>query len=387
MLFNLFVSAGVRDLLVRLFARRGVREVLVFLFVLLAAVPQFVITTRSGNRLHDMLPFAPAVLWPWTAAANIAVGQLNWVNAAALGGWTLAAYVFGRIQFERGLRFDSQEVSARGSATPLPRASWAEALYRLPGRVFGDPLGALIEKELRVLSRSARFRLVFLMGFSFGLLIWLPVTFGPSGRGDGWFARNYLALLSVYALILLSDVLFWNVFGFDRSAAQMYFISPVPLAIVFRAKNITAVLVIVVEVTLIALICAALRFPVHPQKLAEAYAVAVTLALYLMSAGNMSSAYNPRPVNPAKSFRSSTARQTQALLLLLLPVGLVPILLAYAARYAFGGELAFAAVLAIDFAFGLVAFRIATESAIEAAGARKESIITVLGGGEGPISG
>jgi len=32
---------------------------------------------------------------------------------------------------------------------------------------------------------------------------------------------NYLTFVSVYALLLLSDALFWNSFGFDRSAAQV----------------------------------------------------------------------------------------------------------------------------------------------------------------------
>ncbi len=41
-----------------------------------------------------------------------------------------------------------------------------------------------------MLARSPRFRLVFLMGFSFGLLIWLPLAFGNKNPGSVF----YLAL-------------------------------------------------------------------------------------------------------------------------------------------------------------------------------------------------
>jgi len=384
-LFNLFVSAGVRDLLVRLFARRGVREILVFLFVLMAAIPQLLITTGTGARLHHLLPFTAGGIWPWIAAAGLAQGHWTLPNALNLGGWTLLAYAFGRSQFERGLRFDANEASAYKPAKPQ-LAAWTEGLFRLPGRLLPDPLAVLIEKELRVLSRSSRFRLVFLMGFSFGLLIWLPLTFGKTAFAGSWLTRNYLAMVSVYALVLLSDVLFWNVFGFDRSAAQIYFLTPVKLETVLLAKNLAAVFVILVEVSLIALMCALLRFPVRLEKLLEAYLVALTVSSYFMAAGNLSSAYNPKPVNPSKSFRSNAGRHTQALLMLLLPVGMFPVLLAYAARYAFQSDAAFFGVLLVDLAFGVITLRIASGSAMRAARQRQETILTVLGGGEGPLA-
>ena len=69
--------------------------------------------------------------------------------------------------------------------------------------LLGDPLGALIEKEVRFLSRSPRFRLVFLMGFTFGLLIWLPVALGRQGVSQSFLSGNYLTVVSVYSLLLL----------------------------------------------------------------------------------------------------------------------------------------------------------------------------------------
>ena len=61
------------------------------------------------------------------------------------------------------------------------------------------------------------------MGFSFGLLIWTPIAFGRLSTERSFMSDNYLTMVSIYALLLLSDALFWNCFGFDRSAAQDLF--------------------------------------------------------------------------------------------------------------------------------------------------------------------
>ena len=44
------------------------------------------------------------------------------------------------------------------------------------------------------------------MGFSFGLLIWLPLAFRGGQESDGFFAQNYLTIVSAYALMLLGEV-------------------------------------------------------------------------------------------------------------------------------------------------------------------------------------
>lgn len=382
--FNLLVAAGMRDLMTRLFGRKLVRELMVFVFVIAAALPQLLLITGAGRRVREFTVPLPSLVWPWNATAELAQGHNNWTNIGALVAWTLAAYFFGRWQFERGLRFDAQE-SAASTAAPLAK-SRLEPFFRFPRLLFRDPIAALIEKELRFLSRSPRFRLVFLMGFSFGLLIWLPIAFGKLTSGNSWLAHNYLALVSSYALLLLSDVLFWNVFGFDRSAAQVYFLVPVRMNTVLAAKNIAALIYVVGEVTIIALVCLVFRFPVQPRNLLEAYAVALTISLFLMAIGNLSSTFNPKPTDPAKSFRQGAARQTQAALIFFYPITLFPAVLAYLARYAFESEWAFVGVLAFCCLLGVVLYRISMQSAVAAAERRKESIITVLSGGENPIS-
>jgi ABC-2 type transport system permease protein len=224
---------------------------------------------------------------------------------------------------------------------------------------------------------------VFIMGFSFGLLIWVPVT--RTGDSASFMSQNYLTLVSIYALLLLSDVLFWNAFGFDRSAIQIYFLVPVRLSQVLTAKNIASMFFVFLEITAIVLVCGVMRFPIGPGKLVEAYLVAAIVSVFLISIGNLTSVYNPRSMNPNKSFRSSAGGRTQALLVLLFPLAMLPVALAYLARYAFDSNVAFYSVLLFAAVLGGIFYTISMDSAVAAADRRKEQMIAALSRGEGPV--
>ena len=383
-IFNLLCSAGVRDLLVRLLARKRVREIVVFLFVLAAALPQVMILSGGHERVKNLFKGESSPLLPWTATAALAEGEFSWMSVAALLGWTAIAYFFGRWQFERGLTFDAGAAGARTTSS-TKRDSPIEWFYRLPNAVLPSPLAALVEKELRFLSRSARFRLVFLMGFSFGLLIWAPLAFGQAATSSSLLSQNYLSFVSVYALLLLSDALFWNCFGFDRSAAQVYFLVPFKLSTVFIGKNLAAVFFVFLEISAIALVCALLRLPISIVKVLEAAAVTFVVTLFLLSIGNLSSVYNPRSVNPTKSFRTAAGGRIQAVLMLTFPLALIPVFLAFLARYAFDTEWAFFAVLVFGGMLGGFVYSISMDSAVKAAEQRREQMIAALSKGAGPI--
>jgi ABC-2 type transport system permease protein len=384
-IFNLLCSASIRDLVVRTLARKHVREIVVFLFVVAAGLPQLLILRGSEHRLKWLFSGEPAWFLPWTACARLASGQFTVRSAAVLLSWTLAAFLFGRWQFERSLAFDF--AAAESTARTGRKTSRFEWLYQLPNAIFRDPLAALIEKELRFLSRAPRFRLVFLMGFSFGLLVWLPMAFGRNNGAHSLIADNYLTFVSVYALLLLSDALFWNCFGFDRSAAQIYFLAPFKMSTVLIGKNLAAASFVFLEIALVSLVCAVLRLPFSVLQVVEALAVTTVVTLLLLSVGNLSSFYNPRAVNPSKSLRQSSGGRVQALLILAFPVALLPVALAYLARYAFRSEWAFFGVLLVGAAIGGVVYALSLESAVKAAEQRREQIITALSGGEGPVSG
>jgi ABC-2 type transport system permease protein len=75
------------------------------------------------------------------------------------------------------------------------------------------------------------------------------------------------------------------------------------------------------------------------------------------------------------------------MLFLIYPIAFLPAGLAYLARYAFDTQTAFFAVLAVDAVIGLIVYRIALESAVEAAERLKEKMVASLSLGDGPITG
>src|SRR5206468_5575309 len=129
-----------------------------------------------------------------------------------------------------------------------------------------------------------------------------------------FFLQNYLTVVCAYSLMLMSEVCFWNAFGFDRSAAQFYFLAPVSFSRVLVSKNLTAVFFMVMEIGLVTTVCILLRMPMDSRRLLEAYAVAAVVMILLFSAGNLLSIHQARGVNPANSFRTNTAGRLQAML-------------------------------------------------------------------------
>ena len=384
---NLLLATGLRDLLGRMLARRRGREVAMIGFVLLAAAPQLFLVTGVPEMMRDWIPKFSFEWWPWDVTSRLAVARFRIGDLAALLFWTIAAAAFSWLQFQRGFRFDADEARASGDGDPASAtARWTDRFYRLPGLFLPDPLGALVEKELRFLSRAPRFRIVFLMGFSFGLLIWLPFTFRSGRDAQGFLASNYLTMVSVYALLLLGEVSFWNTFGFDRGAVQNYFVLPVKFTRVLVAKNITAAIFVFLEITIIAGVCFVLRMPLSFGKLGEAYAVTGVMTLLLLAVGNLGSIHYPRPVNPSHSWRSASAGRFQAFLMMLYPLVGIPVLLAYLARYAFQSQWAFLGVLAIGALLGVILYWVALDSAKEAADRHKEEMVTALSAGEGPVT-
>jgi ABC-2 type transport system permease protein len=217
----------------------------------------------------------------------------------------------------------------------------------------------------------------------------LPISLGRTQSSQSFVAANYLTAVSVYALLLLSESCFWNSFGFDRAAAQFYFLAPVPFSRVLIGKNLSALFFIGLEIAAITAVCGVLGMPLHPHRLAEAYGVAAVVTIFLLCAGNLMSIHQARGVNPTTQFRAGAAGRVQAMLLVIYPIALLPAGLAYLARYAFEAhpDLAFFGVLAFDAAVGMVLYRVALDSSVQAAERRKEEIIAALSSGDGPIAG
>ncbi len=383
-LFNLLLSAGLRNLLERLLSHKRFREILMIMLVTGAALPQLLVATHpAGRGMGRFFTGAPRLFWPWTAAAQGALGQEILLSGLILTGWTVAAFAFGRWQFARSLRYDAQATARPEKAGRA--LSRVEAFYRLPSLFLTDPLAAIVEKELRSLSRTPRFRMVFIMGFSFGLLVWLPITLG-GGHAASAVSDHYLTIVSVYALTLLGQVSYLNTFGFDRSAAQLYFSAPIPIARSFVGKNIAAALFILVEMLAVTLASLVLRIRVAPGAIAEAFAVTAIVGVYLLAIGNVSSVHFPRAMNPERVSHGGAASRMQALIFLFYPIALLPVSLAFWARYVFGSQLIFMLILAFAAGLGAIVYWIAMESAVQAAVQRREKILMELSRTEGPVA-
>jgi ABC-2 type transport system permease protein len=357
------------------------------LAVLIGAAPQLLIVTGvPKGTLRRLLAEDSSVLWPWVAAARLSLLGSSAAPWAVLFAWTAAAYLFGRWQFESNLRFDVQAAQATNlSIAGLAENSWRTKLFRLPSLFLPDPIGAIVEKELRTLSRTPRFRLVFIMGFTFGLVVWLPVIIGRGIQHTGM-SENFLTLVCLYSLALLGQVTYWNAFGFDRSAVQAYFAWPVPISRALVAKNLAAAIFVFLEVLAVTGACLLFRMQPSPHKILEAYLVTPVVAMYLMAGGNLSSVHMPRPLNAERVAQGGSAGRSQAIMLLVYPLALLPVLLAYGARYAFDSEIAFYVLLAFAAGLGALVYWFALESAGDAAERRKEQIITELSRGDGPVA-
>jgi ABC-2 type transport system permease protein len=384
--FNLLLAAGLRSLIERLLSHKRIREVFVLLLVLATALPRLLVA--SGVRYETFeRAFSPARVgaWPWSAAARLAVGDSAAIPALWLVAWCAAAWVFARWQFARSLRFDAQAARATSATARTGAGAVSERFFRLPRLLLPDPLAAIVEKELRSLSRTPRFRTVFVMGFTFGLLVWLPLIMGRGSARNSGVADNFLVIVSLYAFTLLGQVSYWNSFGFDRTAAQAWFVLPPPLSRALAGKNLAAALFILLEVAAVTGACLLLRVPIAPERVLEAFLVTPVAALYMLALGNLSSVHFPRAMNPERVSQGGAASRFQGLLFLLYPLALLPVLLAYLARWALASAAAFYLVLAFAGALGAAVYWIAMESAVEAARARRETLLAELSKGEGPV--
>jgi ABC-2 type transport system permease protein len=388
-LFNLLMASGLRSLMERLLTKRKVREVLGIVLLMLYVVPRLLFYPSEPHAAFDpVLTVAAARGLPWTAAAHAGwepAGAMRLGGFLALCGWMLAAWWFGRTQFERNLRYDPIAAQATPVAErPSRLQRWTEFFYRMPSFLWRDPLGAIVEKEVRSLARTPRFRMVFIMGFTFGLAVWFPMLASRSKAGA---APQYLLIVvAVYALTLLGQVSYWNCFGFDRSAAAIYFAAPQPVLSVLIGKNIASLLFVYLEVMVLGVIALVLHLAAGWPKVIEMLIVVGVCSLYMLGIGNLSSVQYPRGMSPERVGQSGSSNRFHGIIFLVYPLALLPVALAYVARFAFQSQLAFVLVLAIAAIIGATVYWMATESAVSAAKSRREQILRELSKGDGPLT-
>lgn len=388
-LFNVLLSAGLRQLLERMLQRRGLREAFLLLVVTASVMPQLIIwsgsVNRVGRRLSQIFQFVPHSVLPTNALADAYLGRMHPGDWLVLGGWCAVALAFGMIQFRVGFRFDTSAARTELLGAGEEGTSWVDRLYHLPSRLLPDPLAAMVGKELRYVLRSARFRFLFLMGCSFGVVVWLPFALRRGGPAGGPLQSSFLALLSLYALMLIGQVTFLNSFGFDRSAARYFYWMPISPTQLLIAKNLVGALFVALQVLVLAAICFLLGVTIGPWQILEALAAAAIAALYMASLGNLTSVTFAAGISPERVSRAGGGRGIQGLIVMLYPVLISPLLAAYFARYYWRTLRGFALLMGIA-ALGAAALYTATlPLASRLAWVRREELLTDLSRGEGPL--
>lgn len=378
---NILLSAGMRLWIEQLFSGKRLREAAWALFVALLLAPRLLFYFRV--RQGTLLRLAPSQMaWPWGAISHIMLHENAGIAALLSLLYLALAFWFSRRCFERSFRRDGSS-PLRKPEQSAQVAGIREVVYRLPSRILSDPLGALVEKELRTLFRIPRFRMAYAMSGLFGLIIWLPMMRNSGGvnSGSGEYA---LPVMAVYGLLMLGPISYWNAFGFDRSAVQGYFSWPIRFRDALVAKNVTMALLLVPEVVVIAVVGRAFRLPVTPGKCAETVAVVLIASLYWFALGNISSVRIPRAMDPDRM--NQMANKMQALTFWVTPLLLLPIVLAYWARHVFGSEVVFAGVLLVAAIVGGIFYHVGLDSAVNAAAQKRESMLLELSRADGPLS-
>jgi hypothetical protein len=220
------------------------------------------------------------------------------------------------------------------------------------------------------------------MSCVFGLILYLPNL--RRARPDSFFVQNALVFMSLYGLLMLGQITYWNSLGFDRSAAQGYFSWPIRFRDVLIAKNLTILLLLVPQILIVSVTAGTMHIPVTPVKILEAVAVLFITALFWLGMGNICSVRIPRALDPDKMNQMSN--KMQSLTILVAPFLLAPLGVAYWARWFFESEIVFAGLILVTGILGGIFYWVALESAVNAAYSKREAMLLELARADGPLS-
>lgn len=389
--FNVLLSAGIRNTVERIFQRRRLREIVVLFLVSVTLLPQVLVwSARARDAAYVVLEGSrriPYWVLPSGLAARIGTGSARWSDLLILAGMVLAAGFFGYRQFRKGCCPDSN--FAAGVAPKLQPGRHARlglSLARLPSRLLRDPIGALVEKEIKYLWRSPRFRLPFFMGFTFGVIAWVPLMNQWESSLGRWMEDSAVTLISLYALLLLGPVLFLNRFGFDRGAARFYFWLPLKTRGLLIAKNLATAFYCLLEVVCVGVTCSLIGLPINLERMVEAVGVALVALLYLLSVGNHMSVHFPSMSNPDRVSRGGPGHGiTATVQFLFFPLSLSPIFAAFVVKHRHASQEGFLLVLAAAAIAGALLYTAVLNRSARYAEQNRELLLGHLSQDEGPI--
>jgi ABC-2 type transport system permease protein len=190
----------------------------------------------------------------------------------------------------------------------------------------------------------------------------------------------------LYGLLLLSDTLLLNVFGLDRGASQAYFVMPLPLKTVLAAKNLTAVIFVVLQNAVILLVAALVGTRLNSAGITSGILASAVVTVFLLAIGNWTSLSMPKPADPKQTFRKQAGAKMQ-IWLFGSAVGLFVLIgFAFLARYALQSDWVLLAVLSFELLIGIAIYCMGLESAVERGIRDREKIIQLLSRSGSPVS-
>jgi hypothetical protein len=382
---NLFLQLGIRDLILHSFERNRFRELFALVVISVAVTPQLLLRTGLGLSLKPyFLALAQSPAAPWYNVASLSLGRYRFSDIAFLLFWTALSFGFAFWMFSKSLL-------AEDSFQPVSIGNLRRdrARFTLPGflaRVPRDPLAALVQKEFQSLIRMPRFRVLFGMSCILGLVVFVPAALNGGDPAAHFMHNNLLPVVNVYGLLLLSDTLLLNAFGLDRGASQAYFVMPLSLDIVLKAKNLTAIAFVALQSAVILLVAAVARAGITWSSVASGLLASAVVTVFLLTVGNWTSLSMPRPIDPKQTFKRQAGAKMQIWFLgctlgLFLLVGF-----AFLARYALQSDWALLGVLSFELLVGLVVYCLGLASATKCGTRDREKIVQVLSRSGSPVS-
>lgn len=391
---NVFISAGLRNLIERIFRKRLLREAVLVLLVTATVLPQMIFfstqfrsVAQSAVRNQIEIP-----LWisPPGLAAALARGQATTSDVLVFMAMILVSALFGYLLFASTNRLAASESAAEQAPRPAAQGFVDKLLAPLSAaalRVLPDPLGALTEKEIKYLWRSPRFRTPFFMGFTFAVIAWAPILHQVKPPYGEWMRASAPSMISMYAFLLLGPVLFLNRFGFDRAAARFYFWMPIEVGQLLLSKNLATAFFCYCELFLISTICAVIGMQVTIRSVIEAVCVGAIALLWLLAVGNQMSVREPVPSNPDRVSHSSAGNGLRGIVqFFAFPLALSPVFAALAYRFFGGSDLGFVSILGGAAGSGVIVYYLSFLNASAYGLANRETIVSRLSSSQGPLA-
>jgi ABC-2 type transport system permease protein len=183
------------------------------------------------------------------AIAAMADGQVE-KAAAFLGLLGVFGLVFVRaLSIRLRAQYRGENLSEAPTIQPARAATHALKLgWSVPG--LSGPVTAVLEKELRYLSRSGPMLLTLITP----IIMLLIFGLGQGRSAPGGFLQRSpdmgFPVGAAYSLLLLTNLVYNN-FGADGGGIQFFLASPVPFRKVVLGKNLAHVMVLALETTVV----------------------------------------------------------------------------------------------------------------------------------------